>query len=292
MALTIDSPLAADFAKLIEQRARPSTPVNFQPQSETAIESAAEHAITIARNLLETLQNVGIDLSGKRLLELGPGIEFGSTLMLGESCASVAVADRFLARWQPQFHPRAYEWMRQPIGRPSRFLDAVHEQERYAGVLEMFDAPAHSMGEVPDASVDVVISNAVLEHVGQLPQAARELFRITAAGGEGFHQIDFRNHRDFELPLEHLLLPPEDFQRVLAATNGDVGCQHRLRDVSKMFEAAGFTVRSVHVNLERHSDISHTSSLVCDAAIQSTGIGPSTNSARSARRSCCTSRSR
>ena len=51
----------------------------------------------IARNLLETLQNVGIDLSGKRLLELGPGIEFGSTLMLGESCASVAVADRFLS---------------------------------------------------------------------------------------------------------------------------------------------------------------------------------------------------
>ena len=36
MALTIDSPLAADFAKLIEQRARPSTPVNFQPQSETS----------------------------------------------------------------------------------------------------------------------------------------------------------------------------------------------------------------------------------------------------------------
>ena len=55
-------------------------------------------------------------------------------------------------------------------------------------MLEMFDAPAHSMGEVPDASVDVVISNAVLEHVGQLPQAARELFRITAAGGEGFHR--------------------------------------------------------------------------------------------------------
>jgi SAM-dependent methyltransferase len=247
MALTIDSPLAADFAKLIEQQAQPSTPVNFQHQSESAIESAAEYAVTVARNLLGNLTDLGIDLTGRRFLELGPGPGFGSTLVMGERCAVVAVADRFLAGWQPQFHPRLYEHMRRLIGGPSRLLDAVHAAGSYAGLLEMFDAPAHSMGQVADASFDVVISNAVLEHVGQLPLAARELFRITAPGGHGYHQVDFRNHRNFDLPLEHLLLSPEDFQRVLEATNGEAGCQHRVRDVSQMFEAAGFVVRSVPV---------------------------------------------
>jgi len=249
MASIIESPLAAEFAKLIEQQAQPSTPVNFQHQSESAIESAAEYAVTVARNLQTALTNLGIDLTGTRLLELGPGPGFGSTLVLGEACATVAVADRFLAAWQPHFHPRLYERMRQLIGRPSRLLDAVHAAGRYDGLIETFDAPAHSMGQVADASNDVVISNAVLEHVGQLPLAAHELFRITAPGGHGYHQVDFRNHRDFELPLEHLLLSPEDFQRVLEATNTEVGCQHRVRDVSQMFEAAGFVVRRVDVNL-------------------------------------------
>jgi SAM-dependent methyltransferase len=249
VTLNIDSPLAADFAKLIELRAQPSTPVNFQQQSENAIEATAEYAITIARNLLEALTNHGMDLDGKRLLELGPGPGFGSTLVLGERCATVGVADRFLADWQPQFHPRLYEHMRRLLRRPSRFLDAVHAAASYAGLIEMFDAPAHSMGQIANASFDVIVSNAVLEHVGRLPDAARELFRITAPGGHGYHQIDFRNHRNFELPLEHLLLSPRDFQHVLAATNNEAGCQHRVRDVSQLFEAAGFVVRSVNVNM-------------------------------------------
>jgi len=249
MALNIDSPLAGDFAKLIELRAQPSIPVNFQHQSESAIESTAEYAVTVARNLLGAFQNLGIDLAGKRLLELGPGPGFGSTLVLGEHCTTVGVVDRFLANWQPQFHPRLYEHMRRLLGRPSRFLDAVHAARSYGGLIEMFDTPAHSMGQIADASFDVVVSNAVLEHVGQLPLAARELFRITTPGGYGYHQVDFRNHRNFDLPLEHLLLSPKDFEHVLEATNSEVGCQHRVRDVTRMFEAAGFVVRSVNVNM-------------------------------------------
>ena len=248
--LNIDSPLAADFAKLIELRARPSTPVNFQQQSESSIETAAEYAVTIARNLQAALSSHGIDVTGKRVLELGPGPGFGSTLVLGERCATVGVADRFLATWQPQFHPRLYEHMRRLLGMPSRLLDAVQAAGSYAGLIELFDAPAHAMGQVADASFDLIVSNAVLEHVGQLPLAAREMFRITAPGGHGYHQVDFRNHRNFDFPLEHLLLSPQDFQYVLEATNTEAGCQHRIRDVSQMFEAAGFVVRSVDVNMQ------------------------------------------
>jgi hypothetical protein len=48
---------------------------------------------------------------------------------------------------------------------------------------------------------------------------ARELFRVTAPGGHGYHQVDFRNHRYFEVCRSNTCCcRPRDFQRVLEAT--------------------------------------------------------------------------
>lgn len=55
-------------------------------------------------------------------------------------------------------------------------------------------APMGQMDEIPAGSVDLVFSQAVMEHVDQLKEVYAECFRCLKAGGHMSHQIDFRSH--------------------------------------------------------------------------------------------------
>lgn len=249
MIIDFESPLAADFDRLLADDRIQSRPVNFQPRSSQEIRSAAEYAVSVATNVRNTLGHYGIDLTNRSMLEIGPGIGFGSTLLLGERCSRIGVVDAYLANWQKRFHPKLYSEMRHILARPSPFLDRVVAARKYGGIIETAQEPAHSMRGVDDASFDLVVSNAVLEHVAFLPRAIEEMCRVTKPGGDGLHQVDFRCHRDFSWPLEHLLLTPGQFARIFDLTNGEVGCQYRVAEVAEFFAAAGFEVRDVYVNM-------------------------------------------
>lgn len=56
-----------------------------------------------------------------------------------------------------------------------------------------------------DDSVDIVASNAFLEHVPELDVALRELARVTRPGGIHAHVIDLRDHRHYADPSVHPL---------------------------------------------------------------------------------------
>jgi len=55
-----------------------------------------------------------------------------------------------------------------------------------------------------DESVDFLFSNAVLEHVRNPLESISETRRILKKGGITSHQIDLRDHRDFNRPLKFL----------------------------------------------------------------------------------------
>jgi len=55
-------------------------------------------------------------------------------------------------------------------------------------------APMGRMHEIPADSVDVILSQAVMEHVDQLEETYAECFRCLKPGGYMSHQIDLRCH--------------------------------------------------------------------------------------------------
>jgi hypothetical protein len=65
--------------------------------------------------------------------------------------------------------------------------------------------PIERLGLLDGQQFDLIVSNAVLEHVFDFASACRMLAMLTRIGGVNSHQIDFRDHLNFERPLEFLL---------------------------------------------------------------------------------------
>lgn len=129
-------------------------------------------------------------------------------------------------------------------------LRRVVEQGAYPpSVLRAFKRKAENLSGIESRSYDVVISNAVLEHVEDPQNAAREMFRITRPGGFGIHQVDFRDHRDFSKPLEYLLLSRSEFSRLFAFAQGSCGNRWRQSDFISAFNEAGFAVELCEPNV-------------------------------------------
>ena len=64
-----------------------------------------DYAIGNARMVIQFVEQSGLSLAGLRILELGPGPHFGTPLLLASCGAQVTLADRFLAQWDPLYHP-------------------------------------------------------------------------------------------------------------------------------------------------------------------------------------------
>ena len=104
------------------------------------------------------------------------------------------------------------------------------------------------MSSIPDGSFDIVVSIAVLEHIANLDAAAREPRRVSKPGAIHYHQVDFRDHRNFDRPLEHLLMLRREFQEEARAANFEFGCQWRASEVIAVFKAAGFQVVDTEIS--------------------------------------------
>lgn len=238
-------------------------PVNHRKQdnSPAAINRAAAYSITVADGYLGHWSAYGRGtagdgcqrpLAGVRVLELGPGATLGIPVLLACAGARVAVSDRFLAYWDPDFHPPFFqELLRRVDDRGSRFGEPIrHLLRRQAftpDVVESFDYGAEDIHRI-GRRFDLVLSNAVLEHVEDLQVTAGNIAAVTAPGGFGFHQVDFRDHRDYDQPLEYLTMPIDEFAALRRECFCECGATWRACDVAAAFTDAGLTVRT-HVNL-------------------------------------------
>jgi SAM-dependent methyltransferase len=238
-----------------EDSIKPVEPANFRAleASPEALQRDLEYSLSGGHIYLGIL--AGEFLRGKTVLEIGPGVNFGLPLILACHGAKVMVADRFLTPWDPDYHPKFYGLLRDSMKNHWALID----QTPLDRVLSQGEYPPESiclcscsleeLSVVSDQSVDVVISNAVLEHLYDLKLAFTHLARITKPGGIGIHQVDFRDHRDFSRPLEHLLLGDEEFFPEFNQSQGECGNRYRPLEMKQFLELAGFEVRIFQPNM-------------------------------------------
>lgn len=98
---------------------------------------------------------------------------------------------------------------------------------------------------------DYIVSVAVLEHVENLNNLMVNNYHALKPGGYSLHWVDFRDHRDFNLPLEFLAVPTVEWQSIYEDLGHyPMGSQVRPSQIESIFRHAGFDVVNViHTNL-------------------------------------------
>lgn len=234
------------------QKARESRVYNYYSTADADIDEAVTYSLNSAKAYLNYFLSQGIDIHGKNILEIGPGTNFGAMFLLQALGASqVAVADRFLVEYDAAFHPVFYTKLLSKAGEdfPGAQMEILekavqnrsHDQENFAS----YKCGLEDMAPIPDSSFDIVVSNAVLEHLEDPAPAFAELARVTKRGGYGFHQVDFRNHNDFSRPLEFLLMPEAEQNSFIMSRDYSCGNGWRASEYKTLFERNSFSVKAI-----------------------------------------------
>ncbi|GKS58324.1 hypothetical protein YTPLAS18_18510 [Nitrospira sp.] len=189
---------------------------------------SARYCYSVWLRHLIILDRCGFNIKGTRIGELGPGDTLGMGLAALLSGASEYVGldiipysakadlekmfDALLLMYSqkepipddiefPLIRPRmeSYEFPSYLIDWPGFFIRAeeIRNQVR-AGVnsapLLGYRAPWTSSSHIAEASLDLIFSQAVLEHVDALDDTYRTMFAWLKPGGYASHVIDFKAH--------------------------------------------------------------------------------------------------
>lgn len=231
-----------------------------QDCSADAIEAAARHGLMVGKGHLAKIADwMKRPPHGLDVLELGPGPDFGSTLTLAAAGARIAVADRWLPVWDPDYHGPLYRRLADlimaelPGSDVGPILALVEANAHLRDVVRTFP-DAETLAGAPDAGFDLVISNAVFEHIVDVGAAAQRIFDVLRPGGFSVQQVDLRDHRNFDEPLEYLLMTRDEEAAWLIETEHHQGCQRRRADYEHAFAQAGFERLSAWVDTRAAPD--------------------------------------
>jgi hypothetical protein len=211
-----------------------------------AIETEANYGVTTANYYIQICDEYRIDVVGSRILEIGPGRNLAAPLVLASQGADVTLADRFLCEWDDDYHPAVYRKFLSIWPKPAPMVEQALSTREHP--VRMLREPAEQMPGLADGEFDMVLSNAVLEHVYDLDAVARELFRVTTPGGLQRHQIDFRDHADFTRPLEFLLRDDAEHAAGYMETYWHTGNRVRPSEARDIFRRAGFEIIDMRPN--------------------------------------------
>jgi SAM-dependent methyltransferase len=151
--------------------------------------------------------------AGRRVLELGPGDSLATGLRcLAAGAVGYTAVDRFAVVMDADFERQVFDSagatlapeVRERCAPELAAAGPVGDRFRYLNDLPVERAPA----VLGDAACDVLFSNAVLEHVADLPGTLAACRRLLAPGGLMLHEVDLRSHQTYQThPLQFLEYP-------------------------------------------------------------------------------------
>jgi SAM-dependent methyltransferase len=192
--------------------------------------------------------------TGLDILEVGPGIALGTQILLAERGNRVTVADPFPPRWHDTFHPFVYEYLATLNGGSAELGRSARAGTLDTICVRQIAEPAEDLHSLKDREFDVVLSNAVLEHMHDLDRVCSELARVTKTGGANIHQIDLGYHKNRDRPLDHLLMSDSEFYAEANAAHFEYGNRWRASEFIARFESAGLEVNYAYINQRAESE--------------------------------------
>jgi SAM-dependent methyltransferase len=185
------------------------------------------------------------NLRGCSVLEIGPG-NSGLTAVFAQSFGASRtwlIDTEPLASQDVSLFRKAEQFLRK-TGLPAANLGAVTSVDEALTSLNAFylTAGLESLKTIPDAEVDFVFSNAVLEHVrlGEFRHVIAETRRILKSTGTASHVIDFRDH--LQHGLNSLRFPERVWESEFMARSGFYTNRIPFPDMERIFRSAGFSV--------------------------------------------------
>ena len=177
----------------------------------------------------------------KLLLELGPGNSLGTALFaaadgveriwladVGDFASDDMAFYRRLAAMVPAY----------PGHQRIDFTDRA-AMLRSLNATYLTDGTA-SLRDIPDGSLDLILSTAVLEHVGRadFPLLARETMRLLRSGGTAYHEVDLMDHLGGA--QNNLRFSQATWESPLMAKSGFYTNRLRCREILQIMRDAGF----------------------------------------------------
>jgi SAM-dependent methyltransferase len=210
-----------------------------------------------ARCFDDYLAQLGVDrggaaalLGGRRVLEYGPGDVPGVALLfVAYGAERVACVDRFPLMRRDGFAAEVLTRLLEslPSGARSRadrcFIERGEPRSGLAAEPIVYAVRSDGLlGEA--ASVGLVVSRAVLEHVNDLPATFRDMRQALAADGVALHLVDLKSHGLHRRnPLDFLTWP--DWLWALMYSSKGVPNRLRPRAYREAARAAGLEVTAM-----------------------------------------------
>lgn len=203
--------------------------------------------------LLDQLPGGAAALAGRRVLELGPGGDHDSLMLLAGLGAKVLACDRGVASWRSDWHPPYLRGLSATLSRARLPIDAAlltklgQATGFEAAGIQWIDSPAEMLPSAWNGAVDVHLSHATFEHFRDVDAVVSGLARLCRRGGLGVHLVDFVDHRDSTRPLEFLLMDDASYDAANQPYRYIWGNRVKPSELIQVWRRHGFAIRKCEV---------------------------------------------
>jgi SAM-dependent methyltransferase len=205
-----------------------------------------EYALATFKAHLDGVHAFGFVLQGRTVLELGPGDTVATGLIASVLGANqcVLIDTGPYARTDIRAYVQILEYLE-----THGLIGEVPRVEGFSQLLRNWHVTyltegLQSLREVPSTSIDLIVSQAVLEHLrlSEFDAIQGELHRVLRPGGFVSHVIDLKDHLGGG--LNNLRFSPGLWERDWMAGSGFYTNRIRYYDMLRRFSSAGYEITS------------------------------------------------